>query len=212
MSDFNYADPKQNQLITKTRLTLAGVGMSALAGLFILTVFFPDKPDRNANFPATNQKDSAIIEKSSNPQDFLGTNNVNPSEIETKIDRLEQRIQTLEHSSIQPQTLMEKFAAKLCEYHGGNAEDSSVNPCLDREYLQRQSLALTPHYEAQIKRCFAAGKGNACLEPKTYLTPPPQVPEKHWSSQWTSSKKSRDSKKDCDPTNWYMNGLWGCQK
>ncbi|WP_413167743.1 hypothetical protein ACL6C3_13715 [Capilliphycus salinus ALCB114379] len=212
MTNFNYADPKQNQLITKTRLTLAGVGMSALAGLFIWTVLFPDQPDNSINLNDTNSKNSVTMQKSSNPQDFLEKSNLNPSEIALEIDRLERRIQTLENSSIQPQNLMEKFAVKLCEYHGGNAQNSSVNPCLDREYFQRQASALAPHYEKRINECLSAGKGNACLEPKTYLNPPPQTPEKHWSSQWMSPTKSRNSKKDCDPTNWYMNGLWGCQK
>jgi hypothetical protein len=64
MTNFNYADPKQNQLITKTRLTLAGVGMSALAGLFILTVFFPDKPDNYVNLNDTNLKNSVTMQKS----------------------------------------------------------------------------------------------------------------------------------------------------
>ncbi|MGB3187803.1 hypothetical protein [Lyngbya sp. PCC 8106] len=94
----------------------------------------------------------------------------NPQEIELQITRLEQRLAELENGVSTPQTLMEKFAVNLCEFHGGNDGNSEINPCMNREYFRRQAKALAPHYELRIEECLSAGKGNACLEAKTYLT------------------------------------------
>ena len=95
---------------------------------------------------------------------------LNYQEIELQIIQLKSKLAELENGISTPKTLMEKFAVNLCEYHGGNDGDSDINPCMNREYFQRQAKALAPHYETRIEKCLSAGKGNACLKAKTYLT------------------------------------------
>ena len=145
------------------------LGLIALIGVGIVVHRGSSRRDEIKNPPAVAK--STIELPDLEMSELSQSQTRNSENVESQIRQLEQRLKELEKGISEPQTLMETFAVKLCEYHGGNNGDSKVNPCMEREYFQRQAKALAPHYELRIEKCLSAGKGNACFDPKTYLTP-----------------------------------------